>query len=163
MKTSALTRLVIVLLIVASSCTKENSNITPPATAATHESNDLVSESIDDNLNQLRGEWTIYYTWNCVGDTGSTKMTVKADGTWTSGEGYSGLWVKGRRIFLFTFNHSETTYSGIIFDNKIRGIMSTFDHSKVVYQGCFYMIPYEGSNLKQEHTTGTLDANGTKQ
>lgn len=73
---------------------------------------------------------------------------------------YTGPWVKGRRIFLFRFS-SGITYSGVIFDKKIKGIMTTCDG---IFQGCFYMEPCAADNLKQEaHIPGTLDASWKKQ
>jgi hypothetical protein len=163
MKTKALTRLVTVLLIVAISCTKESDNMSSPATATNRESNDVVAESLDNDMNYVPvvGKWTLYYDWNCDGKYYSTTMKVESGGSWAMPKfNYTGDWVKGRRIFMFTFDNTLTTYSGVIFDREIRGIMTTWSG----LQGCFYMKPYEANNLKQEENiTGTLDVSGKKQ
>ncbi|ESA35544.1 hypothetical protein N836_11135 [Leptolyngbya sp. Heron Island J] len=84
----------------------------------------------------VTGSWTQFYDWNCDGSYSSTTMDIKADGTWTSGEGYSGLWVQVAGMFLFTFNNSETTYAGNLASESITGIQTTFTG----LTGCFYML-----------------------
>ena len=37
------------------------------------------------------GTWTLFYDWDCDGSYSKATMTLKADGTWTSSEGYNGL------------------------------------------------------------------------
>lgn len=71
MKIKALTKLVIILLIAAISCTKESDNITPTTRAATQNSSDALAESLDNDVNQLPivGKWTLFYDWNCEGNT----------------------------------------------------------------------------------------------
>jgi hypothetical protein len=65
MKTKALTQLVIILLVAAISCTKESGNMSSPATATSRESNDVVAESLDNEMNYVPvvGKWTLYYDW----------------------------------------------------------------------------------------------------
>lgn len=90
-------------------------------------------------------------------------MKVESGGSWAMPKfNYTGEWVTGRKIFMFTFDNTLTTYLGVICDKEIRGIMTTWNG----LQGCFYMKPYEANNLKQEEDitgTGTLDVSGKKQ
>jgi hypothetical protein len=165
MKTKALTQLVIILLIAAISCTKESDNISPTTRVATQNSSDALAESLDNDVTQLTivGKWILFYDWNCDGKYYSTTMKVESGGSWAMPKfNYTGEWVTGRRIFMFTFDNTLTTYSGVICDKEIRGIMTTWSG----LQGCFYMKPYEANNLKQEEDateTGTFDVSGKKQ
>ncbi len=85
------------------------------------------------------GKWTLFYDWNCDESYSSTSMDVKADGTWTNGEGFSGLWVHVAGMFMFHFNNYETTYAGNHASLSITGIMTTFS-GKSSLTGCFYML-----------------------
>jgi hypothetical protein len=82
------------------------------------------------------GNWTIFYDWGCDGSYGKTTMTFNANGTWSSGEGYNGLWMQAAGMILFTFNNSETTYAGNMASKSVTGIATTFSG----LDGCFYML-----------------------
>jgi hypothetical protein len=103
------------------------------------------------------GNWTLFYDWDCDGSYGKTTMTVDPSGTWTSGEGYSGLWVQTAGMFMFTFNNSETTYAGTLASKSITGISTTFSGSN----GCFYMLQ-EGvpTTFVAERAGGKADSQG---
>jgi len=82
------------------------------------------------------GNWTLFYDWNCSGAYGSTPMTINANGTWTNGQGYSGVWVQAAGMLTFKFNNSNTTYSGNLASKSVTGIQSTF----AGLSGCFYLL-----------------------
>jgi hypothetical protein len=82
------------------------------------------------------GNWTLFYDWGCDGGYGKTPMTVNSDGSFSNGEGYSGLWVQEAGMFLFTFNDSETTYAGNLASQSATGTSTTFSG----LTGCFYML-----------------------
>jgi len=82
------------------------------------------------------GKWTLFYDWNSTGNYGSTPMTIAAGGTWTNGQGYSGVWVQVAGILTFQFNNSKTTYSGNLADKSVTGINTTF----AGLNGSFYML-----------------------
>jgi hypothetical protein len=105
----------------------------------------------------LPGNWTLFYDWGCDGGYGTTPVTVSADGTWTNGEGSSGLWVEAAGMFLFTFNELETTYAGNVASQSITGISTTFSG----LTGCFYMLQ-EGvpTAFTAERFAGKADASG---
>lgn len=63
-------------------------------------------------------------------------MTLNANGTWSSGQGYSGQWVQVAGLLIFKFNNGNTTYAGNLADRSITGIQSTF----AGLNGCFYML-----------------------
>jgi hypothetical protein len=103
------------------------------------------------------GNWTLFYDWGCDGSYSSTSMTVEGGGTWTNGEGHSGLWVQDAGMFVFTFNDSETTYAGNLASKSITGVSTTFTG----LQGCFYMLQ-EGvpTTFRGERAAGKADARG---
>jgi hypothetical protein len=155
----------IFILLFAISCTKDSTNNeivqSNQSNSSSAQSLDALMESSDAKQLPVVGKWTLYYDWSCEGGYGVSDMTVRADGTWSSNDGYyTGLWVKGRHIFLFTFNNSETTYSGVICDTKIKGIMSTFNHDLTVYQGCFYMEPLQDNSRHNNRIAGSPDESG---
>ena len=85
----------------------------------------------------VAGSWTLFFNWGCAGTTyGTRPMTISANGTWTNGEGYSGVWVQEAGMLTFKFDNSNTTYSGNVANSSITGIQSTF----AGLNGCFYML-----------------------
>lgn len=82
------------------------------------------------------GNWRLFYDWDCDGSYSQTTMTVESSGTFTLGEGSSGLWVQNAGMFMFTFNDSETTYTGNLASRSVTGISTTFSG----LNGCFYML-----------------------
>jgi len=84
----------------------------------------------------ITGNWTLFYDWNSDGSYSKTTMTVNAGGDFTDGEGHSGKWVQIAGMFIFTFNNSETTYSGNWTSKSITGISTTFGG----LNGSFYML-----------------------
>ena len=103
------------------------------------------------------GNWTLFYDWDCDGSYSQTTMTVNTDGTFTVGEGFSGLWIQTAGIFMFTFNDTETTYAGDLASKSITGISTTFSG----LNGCFYMLQ-EGvpTTFAAERASGKADARG---
>lgn len=158
MKTKMQTGLVAMLFLFAFiACKKEaaTSNNQAATTAKTHESSAV--ETTDGAASfDATGEWILYYDWGCTGYYNSAYMTVNADGTWTNSEGYTGPWVDGRCLFLFTFDGYETTYTGTERLHNIVGIMTTFYGS----QGCFYMEPYTGGAKTGNKQPGSSDSKG---
>jgi hypothetical protein len=84
----------------------------------------------------VTGNWTLYYDWDCDGSYNSVSIIVNAGGTFTTGSGYSGLWVQEAGMLLLTINNSETTYAGNLASRSITGISTTF----AGLNGCFYML-----------------------
>jgi hypothetical protein len=82
------------------------------------------------------GKWTLFYDWSCDGSYSTATMDLNANGTWTSSEGYNGPWVQIAGMLTFTFNGSDTTYSGNLASKSITGISTTFSG----LNGCFYML-----------------------
>jgi hypothetical protein len=103
------------------------------------------------------GNWTLFYDWGCSGSYGSTTMTFNSNGTWTSGQGYSGVWVQAAGMLMFKFNSSNTVYAGNLASKSVTGIQSTFGG----LNGCFYLlesgVPAEA---KEFHVKGKADSSG---
>ena len=77
-----------------------------------------------------------FFDWNSDGSYSTTSMAVNAGGTFTTGDGGAGLWVQIAGMFMFTYNNSETTYSGNLASKSITGISTTFSG----LNGSFYML-----------------------
>jgi hypothetical protein len=105
------------------------------------------------------GSWTLYYDWGCVGDYDSTSMTINANGTWSNGQGFSGVWVAVAGELLFKFNNIETTYAGNLADKSVTGVQTTFTGGN----GCFYLLQ-EGAPTEfglDRRAEGKADSSGT--
>ncbi|MGH3988736.1 MAG: hypothetical protein ACRDTZ_15705 [Pseudonocardiaceae bacterium] len=103
------------------------------------------------------GSWTLFYDWDCDGSYSSTSMSVDTNGTFTIGEGASGLWVQGAGMTIFTFNDLETTYAGNLASKSVTGISTTFSG----LNGCFYMLQAGvPTAFVEERVAGKLDASG---
>lgn len=182
MKSKIQSGLSAILLLLVVSCSKDNSSTSSNSTSlgsgtsrnstanrsgsvSNSQTSSISAATMDDaqadGLN-IVGQWILYYDWNCDGDPGATVMTFNADGTWSSDEGYTGIWVKGRHMLMFTFDSDidgyRTTYSGDIFSQEIKGIQTTFQYAGSL-QGCFNMATYSGGPL-DKNKDGSLDANG---
>ncbi len=73
------------------------------------------------------GKWELYYYWiGNPGPYGNTEMTVNSNGTWTSAQSYTGLWVEVDGTILWQFDGSKVTYAGNIAGDAMVGAMSTF-------------------------------------
>ena len=97
------------------------------------------------------GNWTLFYDWGCGGAYDSTSMTINADGTFTDGQGDSGVWIQAAGMLTFKFNNFTTTYSGNLADLSVTGIQSTFEG----LNGCFYLleagVPALHKEVKTKH------------
>jgi hypothetical protein len=60
------------------------------------------------------GDWTLFYDWDCDGSYSKTTMTVNTNGTWTNGEGASGLWVQTAGIFMSLLLDSGVLGSNVV-------------------------------------------------
>ncbi|MFE0589855.1 hypothetical protein [Micromonospora echinospora] len=101
------------------------------------------------------GNWTLAFDWYCDGSYSSTPIVFNANGTWSDGSGYSGPWVSVAGMLTFTFNNSETTYSGVVASRSVTGIQTTFTG----LSGCFYMVQsgalsITGSNADRRDAAG---------
>lgn len=81
------------------------------------------------------GNWTLAFDWDCDGSYSTSALVFNANGTW-SGAGFAGVWSSLAGQISFTFNGSETTYSGNIASRSVTGINTTFTG----LNGCFYLL-----------------------
>jgi hypothetical protein len=72
------------------------------------------------------GNWSWLYDWNSDGSYSKAKLTLNADGTWSSSEGYTGNYVVIDGGFILNFNNSKTTYAGDIKSKAVVGVSTTF-------------------------------------
>ncbi len=100
-----------------------------------------------------------YFDWNCDGGYGDTPMTINADGTWTSGEGYTGVWIQAAGMVIFVFS-TGTVYSGNVASQSITGIQRAANGGV----GCFYMLQAGALPAEREarRATGKADVSGKK-
>jgi hypothetical protein len=181
MKRKIQSRLTAILLLLAVACSKDNSNISDNSytrgnngtsnygnagqsgSISDSQASDAFATTMDNAQSEdlsVPGKWVVYYDWGCDGRPGATVTTFNSDGTWSDDEGYTGIWVKGRHMLMFTFDNFKTTYSGVIFAREVKGIQSTFRYAGSL-QGCFNMAPYSG-NLLNKRTSGSMDASGNQ-
>jgi hypothetical protein len=40
----------------------------------------------------IAGQWTLFYSWGCSGSYNQTSITFNANGTFKTGDGFSGQW-----------------------------------------------------------------------
>jgi len=40
----------------------------------------------------IAGQWTFFYSWGCSGTYNQTSITFNANGTFKTGDGFSGQW-----------------------------------------------------------------------
>ncbi|HUE25105.1 MAG TPA: hypothetical protein VMQ86_25700 [Bryobacteraceae bacterium] len=105
----------------------------------------------------VTGNWTLNYDWGCTGSYSTTSMTIDANGTWTNGQGYSGVWVQAAGMLTFKFNNINTTYSGNLASKSVTGIQSTFGG----LNGCFYLLQAGApTEAREVHAKGKADASG---
>lgn len=111
----------------------------------------------------ITGSWTLFYDWNSDGSYSKTSMTINAGGTWTNGEGASGVWIQVSGMFMFLFNNSKTTYAANFASKSMTGISTTF----AGLTGSFYLLQSGVLPLAQEEkeeqgvkAKGKKDASG---
>jgi hypothetical protein len=104
----------------------------------------------------------LFYDWNSTGHYASTSMTIAANGTWSNGQGYSGVWVQGGGVLTFLFNNSKTTYAGNWTDKSVTGINTTFGG----LNGSFYLLEEGAGAAPAQATTkahSVADTSGKRQ
>jgi len=71
------------------------------------------------------GDWLIDYDWDCNGSSDNFTLTLIADTSWSSSQGFSGFWnLQGNNIKL-VFDDENTTYIGTVTGDEIIGTMTT--------------------------------------
>jgi hypothetical protein len=84
----------------------------------------------------ITGSWTLFYDWNSDGSYSKTTMTINANGTWSSGEGYTGSWIQVAGMFVFNYSTGKTTYAANVASKSMTGVSTTF----AGLTGSFYML-----------------------
>lgn len=103
------------------------------------------------------GTATLFFDWGCDGSYSSTSITFNATGSFSTGDGGSGTWVRiggtaaGNQagMISFQFTGSSTTYSSLNTSSAATGIQSTFSG----LNGCHYI-------LGSQSLTGQLNTDG---
>lgn len=107
------------------------------------------------------GLWTIFYDWACDGSYSYTSLTIKEDGTFTTGEGSGGEWSQVAGMLMLIFAPSGTTYAGNLASKSVTGIQRM---GYTAAPGCFYMlqkgVPTPPTELAGERVTTKPDVAG---
>lgn len=107
------------------------------------------------------GSGILYYDWGCDRSYSSTSITFNTNGTFTTGEGSSGTWVRiggtAAGMITFQFTNSRTTYSSVTTSAAATGIQSTFGGTN----GCHH-ISGSGTTTQQQLNDDTHAADGTR-
>lgn len=72
------------------------------------------------------GNWAWLYDWNSDGSYSRAKLTLNANGTWSSSEGYKGSYVVIDGGFILNFDNSKVTYADEIKSKAVVGVSTTF-------------------------------------
>jgi len=112
----------------------------------------------------LAGNWTLYYSWGCSGSYNSTSLTFNTNGTFKTGDGYSGQWasVGGNVQFVFEPTPSAV-YSGTVTGGAMSGMMTNFHLGE---SGCWHAsalkMPEIHATAKKVENAEQRDSLGNK-
>jgi hypothetical protein len=94
------------------------------------------AERQDIGINEVApGAATLHYDWGCDGSYSVTSIDFAADGSYSTGEGSAGRWVRVEGQLLFKFSGLETTYGSVVSSRTASGIQTTF----AGFNGCHYL------------------------
>jgi len=112
----------------------------------------------------LAGNWTLHYSWGCSGSYGSTSLTFNNNGTFKTGDGYSGQWANVVGDVQFVYEPTPSAvYSGTVTGAVMVGMMTNFH---LGMHGCWYAvmtaIPAAHATAKKVENAAQLDSLGGK-
>jgi hypothetical protein len=110
------------------------------------------------------GQWTLFYSWGCSGSYSQTTITFNSNGTFKTGDGYSGQWAALAGDVQWVYEPTPSAvYSGNVIGGAMNGMMTNF-HLGV--QGCWYAtmpkIPTAFATEKKVAQAEQLDSTGGK-
>jgi hypothetical protein len=117
---------------------------------------------IEGEFMSIVGKWTLNYSFGCSGSYNQSTVTFAANGTFTTGDGFSGHWysLAGDVQWEYEPTFPSVIYSGNVVGGAMNGIMKNY---KTNVQGCWYAtispIPAQLAAEKVEKAD-TLDSSG---
>jgi hypothetical protein len=110
------------------------------------------------------GEWALFFNFGCSGNYSQSTVTFNNDGTFQTGDGFSGQWsaLAGNVQWVFEPTPSAV-YSGNVIGGAINGMMTNLN---IGAQGCWYAtmatIPAAFATKKKVDQAEHLDSSGGK-
>ena len=83
----------------------------------------------------VSGQFSLHYSWGCSGTYATSTVTFNANGTFATGDGFSGKWSQTNGNILWRYNGDSAIYAGVVNGGAIVGNMANFAASN---HGCFY-------------------------
>jgi hypothetical protein len=84
----------------------------------------------------IAGEWTLFYSFGCSGGYGQTTIRFSSNGTFTTGDGFSGQWASLAGDVQFIYEAAPSAvYAGNVIGGAMNGMMTNF---KINAEGCWY-------------------------
>jgi len=110
------------------------------------------------------GEWTLFYSWGCSGRYGQSTITFSNNGTFKTGDGYSGQWASPAGDVQWVYEPTPSAvYSGNVIGGAMNGVMTNFHLGE---QGCWYAttpnIPAAFATEKKVAEAEKLDSMGNR-
>lgn len=110
----------------------------------------------------IAGEWTLFYSFGCSGGYSQTTVTFNANGTFKTGDGYSGQWAANAGDVQWVYEPAPSAvYSGNVIGGAMNGAMTNF---KISAQGCWYAttakIPADFATQKKVERAEHVDSSG---
>jgi hypothetical protein len=82
------------------------------------------------------GNWKLFYSWGCSGTYNETSLTFANNGTFKTGDGFSGQWATVGANAQWVYEPTPSAvYSGIATGGAMHGMMTNF---KLGEHGCWY-------------------------
>jgi len=110
------------------------------------------------------GQWTLFYSWGCSGSYNQSTVNFANNGTFKTGDGYSGQWASLSGDVHWVYEPTpNAVYSGNVIGGAMNGMMTNF---RTGGQGCWYAtmakIPPVFATEKKVEQAEHLDSGGTK-
>lgn len=110
----------------------------------------------------IQGTWAVYFDWYANNQVGVTTIVLDTDGTFTTTQKYTGLWINvaGMIVLRFGGKNITTVYAGNIAGDYATGVVGTFG-SGTAPNGYFNMQKLQGTTTVDEvRPEGGLDCAG---
>jgi hypothetical protein len=112
----------------------------------------------------IAGQWTLFFSFGCAGTYGQTTVTFNTNGTFKTGDGFSGQWSVLAGDVQFVYEPTPSAiYSGNVIGGAMNGLVTNY---KINTQGCWHATtatipPAFAADKKAEHAD-QLNSSGVK-
>jgi hypothetical protein len=115
-------------------------------------------------LMSIVGTWKLFYSWGCSGTYAETTVAFANNGTFKTGDGFSGQWASLAGDVQWVYEPTPSAvYSGNVIGGAMNGMMTNF---KLGEHGCWYAtmatIPAGFATEKKVEHAEQRDSGGGK-